>query len=246
MNNVDFLKNRIIAHRGYHDISKNIPENSIASYKRAIEFGYAIEIDLHLLKDGNIVSMHDDYLERMTGNSKKLVDCTYDEIKDLKLLGTEEHIPLLKEILDLVNGRVPLLIEYKYDNKPGLLEEKSMILLKDYKGKYAVQSFNPKSVKWFKDNYKDIPRGQLASSFANEKMCFIKKLILKNVLLFSYNKPDFVSYAIKDLPNSRIEKLRKKGICIFGWTIRDKEAFDFAKKYCDSSVCEYMDKYINN
>lgn len=246
MNNVDFLKNRIIAHRGYHDISKNIPENSIASYKRAIEYGYAIEIDLHLLKDGNIVSMHDDYLERMTGNSKKLVDCTYDEIKDLKLLGTEEHIPLLKEILDLVNGRVPLLIEYKYDNKPGLLEEKSMILLKDYKGKYAVQSFNPKSVKWFKDNYKDIPRGQLASSFANEKMCFIKKLILKNVLLFSYNKPDFVSYAIKDLPNSRIEKLRKKGICIFGWTIRDKEAFDFAKKYCDSSVCEYMDKYINN
>lgn len=246
MNNVDFLKNRIIAHRGYHDISKNIPENSIASYKRAIEFGYAIEIDLHLLKDGNIVSMHDDYLERMTGNSKKLVDCTYDEIKDLKLLGTEEHIPLLKEILDLVNGRVPLLIEYKYDNKPGLLEEKSMILLKDYKGKYAVQSFNPKSVKWFKDNYKDIPRGQLASSFANEKMCFIKKLILKNVLLFSYNKPDFVSYAIKDLPNSRIEKLRKKGICIFGWTIRDKKAFDFAKKYCDSSVCEYMDKYINN
>ena len=121
-----------------------------------------------------------------------------------------------------------------------------MILLKDYKGKYAVQSFNPKSVKWFKDNYKDIPRGQLASSFANEKMCFIKKLILKNVLLFSYNKPDFVSYAIKDLPNSRIGKLRKKGICIFGWTIRDKEAFDFAKKYCDSSVCEYMDKYINN
>lgn len=246
MNNVDFLKNRIIAHRGYHDISKNIPENSIASYKRAIEFGYAIEIDLHLLKDGNIVSMHDDYLERMTGNSKKLVDCTYDEIKDLKLLGTEEHIPLLKEILDLVNGRVPLLIEYKYDNKVGLLEEKSMELLKNYKGEYAIQSFNPKSVKWFKDNYKDIPRGQLASSFANEKMCFIKKLILKNVLLFSYNKPDFVSYAIKDLPNSRIEKLRKKGICIFGWTIRDKEAFDFAKKYCDSSVCEYMDKYINN
>lgn len=246
MNNVDFLKNRIIAHRGYHDISKNIPENSIASYKRAIEYGYAIEIDLHLLKDGNIVSMHDDYPERMTGNSKKIVDCTYDEIKDLKLLGTEEHIPLLKEILDLVNGRVPLLIEYKYDNKVGLLEEKSMELLKNYKGEYAIQSFNPKSVKWFKDNYKDIPRGQLASSFANEKMCFIKKLILKNVLLFSYNKPDFVSYAIKDLPNSRIEKLRKKGICIFGWTIRDKEAFDFAKKYCDSSVCEYMDKYINN
>lgn len=246
MNNVDFLKNRIIAHRGYHDISKNIPENSIASYKRAIEYGYAIEIDLHLLKDGNIVSMHDDYLERMTGNSKKLVDCTYDEIKDLKLLETEEHIPLLKEILDLVNGRVPLLIEYKYDNKVGLLEEKSMELLKNYKGEYAIQSFNPESVKWFKDNYKDIPRGQLASSFANEKMCFIKKLILKNVLLFSYNKPDFVSYAIKDLPNSRIGKLRKKGICIFGWTIRDKEAFDFAKKYCDSSVCEYMDKYINN
>lgn len=245
MKNIDFIKNKIIAHRGYHDIEKGIPENSITAFKRAIDFEYVIEIDLHLLKDGNIVVFHDDNLERLTGVSKNIKDCTYEEIKNLKLENIDEHIPLFKEVLELVNGRVPLLIEYKYDNKPGLLEEKSMILLKDYKGKYAVQSFNPKSVKWFKDNYKDIPRGQLASSFANEKMCFIKKLILKNVLLFSYNKPDFVSYAIKDLPNSRIEKLRKKGICIFGWTIRDKEAFDFAKKYCDSSVCEYMDKYIN-
>lgn len=245
MNNVDFLKNRIIAHRGYHDISKNIPENSIASYKRAIEYGYAIEIDLHLLKDGNIVSMHDDYLERMTGNSKKLVDCTYDEIKDLKLLGTEEHIPLLKEILDLVNGRVPLLIEYKYDNKPGLLEEKSMELLKNYKGEYAVQSFNPESVKWFKTNYENIPRGQLSSTFETEKMCFIKKYILKNVLLFSYNKPDFISYSIKGLPNKRIEKIRKNGVLILGWTVKDEDDFKIGKKYCDNLICEKMDEYIN-
>lgn len=245
MKNIDFIKNKIIAHRGYHDIEKGIPENSITAFKRAIDFEYVIEIDLHLLKDGNIVVFHDDNLERLTGVSKNIKDCTYEEIKNLKLENIDEHIPLFKEVLELVNGRVPLLIEYKYDNKPGLLEEKSMILLKDYKGKYAVQSFNPKSVKWFKKNYENIPRGQLSSTFETEKMCFIKKYILKNVLLFSYNKPDFISYYIKGLPNKRIEKIRKNGVLILGWTVKDEDDFKIGKKYCDNLICEKMDEYIN-
>ena len=178
---LDFLKNKIIAHRGYHDDSIGIPENSLKSFERAIENGYGIEIDLHLLKDGNIVVIHDDTTGRVTGVEKVLKDCTYDDIKDLKLRNTNLTIPLFKEVLDLVDGRVPLLIEYKYDNKPGDLEAKSMELLKEYRGEFAVQSFNPASVKWFKDNYENIPRGQLSRDYANDPMCFIKKFVRKTM-----------------------------------------------------------------
>lgn len=243
MNNIDFLKNRIIAHRGYHNIGIGIPENSLSAYKRAIEYGYAIEIDLHLLKDGNIVVFHDDNLGRLTGVNKNLKDCTYDEIKKLRLENTENKIPLFEEVLNLVDGKVPLLIEYKYDTKAGLLEEKSMELLKNYNGKYAVQSFNPKSVKWFKDNYKNISRGQLSRDYTNDQICFIKKFVLKNVLLNFYNKPDFISYSIKSLPNKRIDKLKKKGMFLAGWVIKDSNDYNFAKEYCDCLIAENMDKY---
>lgn len=241
---LDFLKNKIIAHRGYHDDSIGIPENSLKSFERAIENGYGIEIDLHLLKDGNIVVIHDDTTGRVTGVEKVLKDCTYDDIKDLKLRNTNLTIPLFKEVLDLVDGRVPLLIEYKYDNKPGDLEAKSMELLKEYRGEFAVQSFNPASVKWFKDNYENIPRGQLSRDYANDPMCFIKKFVLKNVLLNFYNKPDFISYSIKSLPTKRIDNLKKKGMFIAGWIIKDNKDYDFAKDYCDSLIAENMEKYL--
>lgn len=242
---LSFLNNKIIAHRGYHNIKKSIPENSLKAFERAIENGFGIEIDLHLLKDGKIAVMHDDTTERLTGINKLIKDCTYEDIKDLKLGNTNEGIPLFEEVLDLVSGRVPLLIEYKYDNKAGKLEEKSMELLKDYKGNFAVQSFNPASVKWFKDNYEKIPRGQLSSGYVDEKMCFIKKYILKNVLLFSYNKPDFISYAIKGLPTKRIDQLKEKGVFLTGWTVRTKEEYEFAKNYCNCIVAENMDDYID-
>lgn len=239
-----FFKGITIAHRGYHGEKYGIPENSISAFKKAIENGYAIELDLHLLKDGNIVVMHDDTTTRMTGVDKVLKNCTYEEIKDLRLKNTNEHIPLFKEVLELVNGKVPLLIEYKYDLKTGLLEEKSMELLKEYKGKYAIQSFNPFSVKWFKDNYEEIPRGQLAYDYKGEKIGFIKKFVMKNLITNIINKPDFISYSIKSMPNKRLEKLKEKGIIISGWTIRNKTDYEFAKKHCDSWVCENMDEYM--
>ena len=181
--NLEFLKDNIFAHRGYHLEKYNVPENSLKSFEKAIQKGYGIEIDLHLLKDGNIVVFHDDNTERMTGVNKLLKDCKYEDIKELRLKETNEHIPLFEEVLKLVDGKVPLLIEYKYDSKLGKLEEKSMELLSKYNGKFAVQSFNPFSVRWFKRNFPEIPRGQLSYDYKNDNICKIKKYILKNVLL---------------------------------------------------------------
>lgn len=243
---LEFIKGKIFAHRGDHLEKEGIPENSLKSFKKAIEKGYGIEIDLHLIKDGSIVVFHDDNTERMTGINKSLKDCTYEDIKELKLKNTNEHIPLFEEVLDLVNGKVPLLIEYKYDTKVGKLEEKSMELLSKYNGKFAVQSFNPLSVKWFKGNFPEIPRGQLADDYKNDKMCNIKKYILKNVLLNFISKSDFISYGINAMPNKRIEELRKKGILILGWTVRNKQDYEFSRKYCDSIISENMEEYISN
>ena len=105
MKNLDFLKNKLIAHRGYHDIKKKIPENSIAAFKRAIRFNYPIEIDVHLTKDNKLVVFHDYSLKRVCGVNKKIEECTYSELLKYNLFDTKYKIPLFKEVLKLVEER---------------------------------------------------------------------------------------------------------------------------------------------
>lgn len=147
MKDLRFLTQNLIAHRGFFDHEQAIPENSFLAFMRAMEYHFIIELDVHLLKDSQIVVFHDDNLKRMTGLDKEIKNCTYEEIRKLKLLRTNEKIPLLKKVLNLVEGKVPLLIELKYDVKTGLLEKELMQVLSQYKGKYAVQSFRPRDSK---------------------------------------------------------------------------------------------------
>ena len=152
MVDVNFLRKKLIAHRGLFDKNNNIPENSIIAFEQAIKYGYSIELDVHLLNDGKIVVFHDDNLKRMTGIDKKVKDCNYDEIKKLKLDNTDCEIPLFEDVLKLVDKKVPILIEIKNDRKTGETERELIKLLKNYKGEYAIQSFNPFSLIWFKKN----------------------------------------------------------------------------------------------
>ena len=242
MLNLGFLRNRPIAHRGLFDKKAGIPENSIPAFERAIAKKYPIELDVHLLKDGKVVVFHDDNLNRMTGVNKKIKDCTYEEIKDLKLDEATWGIPLFEEVLALVNGRVPILIELKYDRRAGELEQSLVKLLENYRGEYAVQSFSPNSVRWFKKNYPKIPRGQLSASFKQDRMPKIKKLILRNVYFNFFTDPDFIAYAIDAFPNERVEKFRKTGKLVLGWTVRTNADLEKAKKYCDNIIGEHFDK----
>lgn len=234
---IDFLTSNLIAHRGYHNIKIGIPENSIPAFERATKNKYIIELDVHILKDNNIVVFHDDNLKRMTGIDKDIKLTTYDEIKDLKLNNTKYNIPLLTEVLKLVNNRVPIIIELKTDNKVGRLENELIKILSDYKGEYALKSFNPFSIYWLKKHYPDIIRGQLASNFSNDNMCIFKKFLLKNMFFNIFTKPDFISYDINSLPNKRVEKIRKDHI-VLGWTVRDNKQYIKGKKYCDNLICE--------
>ncbi len=236
MKDLKFLKETIIAHRGVHN-EKDIIENSLEAFKEAVNKNYIIELDVHFLKDGEVVVFHDDNIERMTGINKNLKDCTYDEIRNIKLLNKNTYIPKISDVLKLVDGKVPILIELKNDNKVGLLESSLVQILKKYNGKYAVQSFNPLSIMWFKNNYPNIIRGQLVCKFKNKKMDNIKKFILKTMFFNIITNPDFISHSVDDLSYKEVNKIKKNKF-ILGWTVRNKERYDELIKYYDNLICE--------
>ena len=236
MKDLKFLKETIIAHRGVHN-EKDIIENSLEAFKEAVNKNYIIELDVHFLKDGEVVVFHDDNIERMTGINKNLKDCTYDEIRNIKLLNKNTYIPKYTDVLKLVDGKVPILIELKNDNKVGLLESSLVQILKKYNGKYAVQSFNPLSIMWFKNNYPNIIRGQLVCKFKNKKMDNIKKFILKTMFFNIITNPDFISHSVDDLSYKEVNKIKKNKF-ILGWTVRNKERYDELIKYYDNLICE--------
>ena len=242
---LDFLKNKIVAHRGYHDINIGIPENSIPAFQRAIEKNYLIEFDLHLLKSGEVVVFHDDNLKRMTGIYALIKDKTYNDIKDLKLVNTNEHIPLFSEVLRLVNGKVPIVIELKYDTKCGFLEDEVLEILKDYKGKYAIKSFNPLTVNYLRKKAPNVIRGQLSSDFKDDKINILKKMFIRSMVYNFITKPDFISYDIRALPSKKIKRLRKKKL-IMAWTIRDKKSYTNALDTCDTFIMEDIEEVINS
>ena len=238
---LNFLTNRLIAHRGMHSKKYNVPENSIPAFKRAIRYHLPIELDIHILKDNNIVVFHDNDLKRMTGVSKKLIDCTYDEIKSLKLNGTDNHIPLFSEVLELVNGKVPLLIETKSDAECGVLETSFLDIIKDYKGEYAVQSFNPFSIRFIQKKDPSIKIGLLISFIRDEKLN--RKDIVKKRLIKPFLKYDFISSIVLDLDSKFVKKNRKNKV-ILGWTIKDKHEIDKYKSLCDNFICNNLDEIL--
>ena len=227
MKDVNFLKNNLIAHRGLH--SKNIPENSIKAFENAIKNNYIIELDIHLLKDNTVVVFHDDNTLRMTGINKILKNSTYDDVKDLKLANTDQKIPTLKETLQTINNQVPVIIELKYDQKTGLLEQELVKLLDNYNGVFCIKSFSPLIIRWFKKNRPNYIRGLLINY---KKKNFFDKISL-NKFIFWICKPDFISCSYKLYNNKKIKKYMKKKP-VLAWTIKN-----------DKNFLLYKDKFYN-
>lgn len=230
-----------IAHRGYH--TKTAPENSMAAFANAIEKGYAIELDVQLLADNTVVVFHDESLARMTGNDGYIKYLNQEDLKQLKLKDSKQTIPTLKEVLDFVDGRVPLLIEIKNKYKVGSLEQAVIDILKNYKGEFAVQSFNPFSLSYFKKHAPNILRGQLSGFLKKEKMSWIKKTLLKSM---RFNKktsePHFIAYEASTLPNRYVNKFKK--LPLLAWPVRSKEEYLKIVKYCDNVIFENFDPEI--
>lgn len=224
MNN-NFLINKLIAHRGIFD-NKIVPENSIEAFKKAIRKDYIIELDVHLTKDKKIVVFHDDLLDRMTNKKGKIKDYKLDELKDIKLLNTNYGIPTLSEVLKLVKGKVPLLIEMKYDNKSFELPRLLLKELSNYNGEVAIQSFDPFLVSYFRFHKNNYLRGLLIDRKIASHILFLKFGIL-------ISKPSFLSVQKSLYNNKEINKYKNKKN-IISWTMKSKEDID-----------KYKDKYDN-
>ena len=222
------MENMYIAHRGLHSLKPNTPENSMPAFLEAIENGIAIETDIHVTRDNEVVVFHDDTLKRMCGDERNIEDLTLAEIKKLRLADTDEKIPTFKEFLDLVDGRVPLLIEFKSTSLDTTrrLCPKANEILEGYKGKYFVQSFFPFVLGWYRKNRKDVIRGQLASAFSKSELLSRKLL---GMMIFNFiARPDFVSYEYKYENKFGRRLCALLGAHSAGWTFRDAKV---AKAY---------------
>ena len=235
---ISWIKETPIAHRGLH--TKDIPENSLSAFENALKNNYAIELDVQFTKDKEIVVFHDENLKRMTNDTRNIEDVNYDELKNLRLGNTNEIIPTLEEVLELVDSKVAILIEIKDCKDYIELSEKTYEILKGYEGNYAIQSFNPFILEWYKNNASEVIRGQLSGTFTegSESLNSFEKFVLKNMLLNFKSKPNYIGYELEGIPKSKLESLRKKGVPIIVWTVKNKEDMEKAYKYSDNITFE--------
>ena len=219
------LKAYRYAHRGYHD-KPAIPENSLPAFRRAIERGWGAELDVHLLKDGTLAVFHDSDLARCTGEEGTLEDLTYEEMKALRLEGTDEQIPAFDEVLALFEGVAPLIIELKtHKGNHRALSEAVCKRLDRYYGLFCIESFDPRAVADVKEMRPAICRGQLASDFIKdpEDLPLYQRVILTNLLLNVKARPDFIAFKFEDrFCRANRRAVDKLGLQEVSWTIRSK------------------------
>ena len=231
------------AHRGLWNEER--PENSIPAFKAAVDGGFGIECDVQLTKDGIPIIFHDDTLARMCGVDKKVSDLTLEEIKELKLAGSEYGIPTLVEFLECVNGKVPLLIELKGVTFNTSLCDAVAPMLDKYEGKFVIESFNPILLGQMKGIRPDVVRGQLVTVLNREKNApsqgFLKNFLLAALMTNFISRPDFIAYdkkypfGISLFLTTRVFGAKR---CI--WTVKNKEEYEKAIK---KGICPIFDGF---
>ena len=210
---------RNIAHRGLHDIEKGIPENSLAAFEAAAAAGYGVELDVQLSKDGQVVVFHDDDLLRVCGVDARVDSLTFAELSQLRLLGTDEKIPLFSEVLSCIRGRGPMIVELKTGKHNKELCRKTCDLLRCYVGEYCIESFNPFIVRWFKKHAPHVLRGQLAApkeDYQGSQKPLIGWMLSRTLFNFLC-RPQFIAYKIGKKPFT-VRLAEFLGAIKVGWT----------------------------
>ena len=234
LNNEYWLFHKPIAHRGLW--GNGLIENSLSAYQNAVDNGYPIEIDLYSSSDGVLFSFHDATLVRMTGADGFIFQKSSVQLKELRLLDSQEKIPTFDEVLSLVDGKVPLLIELK-DQPDKTYVDKVVERLKSYKGEFAIQSFNPLYIKRVKELAPEFIRGILATKTHSKELPFIKRMVIKNMLLNFLIKPDFISYSFEDLP---LPKRKVKKTTLISWTLKSQEDYEKIKPFVKNIIFEHF------
>jgi glycerophosphoryl diester phosphodiesterase len=189
---------RMFAHRGLFTADQSVPENSLPAFRAAVEAGYGVELDVQLSKDKVVVVFHDDDLKRVCGVDARLDAFTFEELQQLSLLNTAERIPTFSDVLAVLDGKIPVIVELKSGGDWKTLCEKTLALLTAYKGDYCVESFHPLLVRWFYQHAPQILRGQLSEAYRYSKkyaphyQSFMMSRVLTNILTHT----QFIAYRI--------------------------------------------------
>jgi glycerophosphoryl diester phosphodiesterase len=235
MSDIAWIKQRPIAHRGYHDRNKTCWENSLSAFAAAVDKNFAIECDVHLSSDGVPVVFHDNDLKRLTGSEGFIWQRTAAELKALRIGGTRDHVPTLAEMLALVGGRVPLVIELK--GIPGHdqgLVAKVAAQLREYGGKAAIMSFDHWLIRDFPKDAPGIAAGLTAYGGMQQEFESHASMLVNGI--------SFASYDVTALPNPFVAFLRERlAMPVISWTVRDPAALKLSLAHADQMTFEGFD-----
>lgn len=228
------------AHRGLHDNRTDAPENSMKAFRKAVNAGYGIELDVQLTKDRVPVVFHDETLKRACGAAGKVRDYTYEELQQFVLFQSGERIPKFSDFLNLVDGKVPLIIEIKVYEKAEAVCRLADELIRAYRGVYCIESFHPLAVKWYKDHRPEVVRGQLSSNFNKPGKTESPPMLLVHYLLLNFlGRPDFIAYDCRFKKNlSRILCRKMYSALSVAWTVKSQKELDECRKDFDLFIFE--------
>jgi glycerophosphoryl diester phosphodiesterase len=229
------------AHRGLYNRDQSVPENSLEAFGAAANAGYGMELDLTITTDGEIVVFHDDMLTRACGVDKDIRDCTWEELQTYRLFGTDQRIPLFSEMLELVGGRVPLIVELKHTKRYRELCAGAAALLDVYPGAYCIESFDPRIVRWFAVHRPEVVRGQLAGGIRSyESARFLHSWVMSAILSNACCRPHFVAYRHQDASRKLgLRAYKWLGGQLVAWTVQSPEDETRCRRLFDTVIFEF-------
>jgi glycerophosphoryl diester phosphodiesterase len=237
-----WLSSRPIAHRGLHDSGPARPENSLAAFDAAAQAGYPCELDVQLTHDGTLVVLHDYDLERATGVARPVATLTASDLASTRLFGGDQHVPTLTEVLECVDGRIPLQIELKRPRQtaPRALARAVLETLESHGGKrgqhgqYALSSFDPSTVYALRAARPGLPIGQISGLLRTADP--VTRLIGRSMAANYLTHPDFISYELAALPSRVVAMWRRRGVIVLAWTVESPGDEIRARKHADHII----------
>ncbi len=234
-----WLQTQPIAHRGLHGL--DVPEDSLAACLAAADAGYAIELDVRLTSDNQIIVNHDTTTGRLSGTNRKIKHATAAELTAMPLAGTGQTIPLLSDVLEAVAGRVPIDIEIKHSISPRIIGPKLLDLLANYPGEVVVDSFDPRIVHWFRRHAPNLPCGQIAGSLPEKSAPRWTTALLRAMLLNFWTRPQFIKFDVRDYPNRMLSFWQQRlHVPVILWTVRTPDQLALARRDNHNVVFEHL------
>lgn len=225
---------RDYAHRGLHN--DHVPENSMQAFENAVAENVGIELDVQLTKDMEVVVFHDSNVKRLCGVSANINKCDYAELSEMRLNGTDQRMPLLKDVLAMVNGRVPILIEIKNNGHKKRIDLPLLNVLSGYNGTCGILSFDNRLLRRIRKILPDIPRGLLIPYF-KDAFSHATSIFITRFHSF-YSSPDFFSFDVS-MPMKTARTL-SRGKLVLGWTVKGRENFRKLKGKFDGMIFEFL------